>query len=156
MDPVPLLADDQYAIVAERRNSYNTLLWQTPGLAIAGQTFLLTISLDEASSTIVGLVVGFVGLGLGFAALYLFERLRFLELHDSVLLRTYEESRPTGEGRLAVVHGRPKPYRELVDRMGNKGRRRAYEVWRSCFWALIGLDAAAFAYRCVQLVAASG
>ncbi len=41
---------EQYAIVASRRQQWDTLLWQMPTMVLTGEAFLFTISLGSSTS----------------------------------------------------------------------------------------------------------
>jgi hypothetical protein len=73
----------------------------------------------------------------GFAALQLFRRLRFLEMYDSELLLRFETFHK-GDG-FVVVHGR----RPHLDNVPEKGmaRFRAYRVWSGVLIAFLALAA---------------
>ena len=97
--------EDQYPIVAARRQAYDTLLWQVPTFGVAAQGFLVSAALDAAPrlSASLLLMASIVGL----AVAWLFRRLRFHEVADSELLKTYEAAHP--DPGFAVVHGRRAP-----------------------------------------------
>lgn len=96
--------DDQYSIVAARRQGYDNLLWQVPAIGVAAQGFLVAAALGKVTAPSLSSFLLFSGSVVGIATIWLFRRLRFHEVADSELLKEYEQSREV-DG-FAVVHGR--------------------------------------------------
>jgi hypothetical protein len=69
--------EQQYPIIAARRQGYDALLWQTPTLAVAAQGFLLAAALNKETLAILSLILLVAALLVGFAALQLFRSCAF-------------------------------------------------------------------------------
>ena len=115
----------QYPIVAARRQAYDTLLWQTPALAIAAQGFLLTAAIDPDTRPLLSFALSFAAFLVAFAALQFFQRLRYAEVQDLKLLQEFELSHKK-EG-FSVVHGH-KTLNDVPPR--GLARLGAYRVWK--------------------------
>lgn len=96
--------EQQYPIIAAKRQVYDTLLWQVPTIGIAAQGFLVSAAVNTDLSPRLALSLWALASLVGVAVLHLFRRLRVREQNDSEMLRKYEESRV--EDGFAVTHGR--------------------------------------------------
>jgi len=97
------LNDLQYQIVAERRQNYDNLLWQTPMVSLTAQAFLLTIALGAETKPLARLLASFLSFLAALASLQLMSKHRHMERLDSDLLEQYEILN-RGAG-FAVIHG---------------------------------------------------
>jgi hypothetical protein len=118
---------DQYAVVASRRQGYDTLLWQMPAIGIAAQSFLITASLDADTPEFLAVVLAASSCFVAFASIQFFQRLRFMELYDAELLREFESQ--NASAGYAVVHGRKDGSGEIKAK--GLARLRAYPIWNS-------------------------
>lgn len=129
-----IISPEQYEIVAQRQQSHDNMVWQTPVLSLTAQAFLFTIAFSELpaftrlpASILVMLVSG--------ASLQLIAKHRASEVYSSMLLKEYERHTPG----FLVVHDRLP-----CDRLNTWTRRSSYSVWVCllwCFFAAGGLAA---------------
>ena len=96
--------DDQYPIVAARRQGYDALLWQVPALGVAAQSFIMSPVIDHSIHSGLKAALLTLSFALGFAVIWLFRKLRYHEVADAKLLQAFETLR-FSEG-YEVVHGR--------------------------------------------------
>jgi hypothetical protein len=133
---------EQYAIVANRRQQWDTLLWQMPTMALTGEAFLFTISLGGSTSQTGRIVSSVLALVVAIASLHSLSAHRLSELTDSRWLHDHELKSGASE-----VHG--VSWRErrmeavkaqlqstnLTDRLVARTYRfRSIEVW---FWTMV-------------------
>lgn len=78
----------------ERRQSIDQMMWQVPGLSLAAQSFLLTISLGHSGGA-ARLVSGLLGLVASLATIQLLLKHRFHELEWSHWLQNVSKLEPT-------------------------------------------------------------
>jgi len=133
---------EQYAIVANRRQQWDTLLWQMPTMALTGEAFLFTISLGGSTSQTGRIVASILALVVAVASLHSLSAHRLSELADSQWLHEHELSRGAAEvhgiswrqRRMAVIRDQLKSP-ELTDRLVARTYRfRSIEVW---FWTMV-------------------
>jgi hypothetical protein len=133
---------EQYAIVAARRQQWDTLLWQMPTMALTGEAFLFTISLGGTTSQTGRIVASLLALVVAVSSLHSLSAHRLSELADSRWLYEYEIRHGAGEvhgvswraRRLQVIHDQLKSP-ELTDRLVARTYRfRSIEVW---FWTMV-------------------
>ena len=72
--------DDQYPIIAARRQGYDSLLWQVPAIGIAAQGFLVAAALGGDALPSLSALLLFSAATVGVAVIWLFQRLRFHEV----------------------------------------------------------------------------
>ncbi len=114
-----------YEIVANRRQSYDSMMWQTPVLSLTAQAFLLTIALGPESSQAARLISAGLAALAAFASVQLMVKHRYYERADSEWLKKYEE--PWEAWRR--VHGRTRPFAP---------RKTFLASWSSfCVWVTI-------------------
>ena len=118
--------EDQYPIVAARRQGYDNLLWQVPTIGVAAQGFLVAAALGEDIASNLSAFLLFSASVVGVAVVWLFRRLRFHEVADSELLKEYEQSREAVG--FTVTHGRRGP------------QPSAYYVWLVILGASVILE----------------
>ena len=92
----------QYPIVAQRRQAYDTLLWQVPVVAVAAHGFFVTAALG-AKENYVSACLFFAAAIIGRAIIYQFQKLRAREVRDAELLKKFEAEHENGS--YEVVHG---------------------------------------------------
>lgn len=80
----------QYDMLASRRESADTMLWEAPTISLTAQAFLLNTALDsnEWESVVVSSLLSFAT---SLAALHLMMKHRFFEQRDSIFLQKLEE-----------------------------------------------------------------
>lgn len=133
---------EQYAVVANRRQQWDTLLWQMPTMALTGEAFLFTISLGGSTSQTGRIVASLLALVVAVSSLHSLSAHRLSELADSHWLHEYEIRRGAAEvhgvswreRRMAVIREQlqsPKLSDRLVARTY---RFRSIEVW---FWTMV-------------------
>lgn len=141
---------EQYAIVASRRQQWDTLLWQMPTMALTGEAFLFTISLGGSTSQVGRIVASVLALVVAVASLHSLSAHRLSELTDSRWLHEHEIEHGAAEvhglswreRRMATVQDQLKS-ENLTDRLVARAYRfRSIVVW---FWtmALIAVTALA-------------
>ena len=81
---------EQYAIVASRRQQWDTLLWQMPTMVLTGEAFLFTISLGAQTAQRGRIVAATLSLLVALASLHSLASHRLSELADSAWLHEYE------------------------------------------------------------------
>ena len=91
----------QYPIVANRRQTYDTLLWQSPALCLTAQAFLMTIILSGYAD-IKRITAAILSLLVSIATYFLIKKHRSLELHDSILLEEFEKANINK--RFKIIH----------------------------------------------------
>ena len=69
----------QYAVLNARRDSFNTLLWQTPVLSLTAQAFLFNIALSKEVSCAAQTVAAILALFVALASIQLMTKHRFNE-----------------------------------------------------------------------------
>jgi hypothetical protein len=77
-------SNSQYSLLAARRESSDTMLWQAPVLSVTAQAFLLNIALTSTEwwPIIVSSLLSLTSLG----AIHLMMKHRYFEVKDSILL----------------------------------------------------------------------
>ena len=137
-----LVGLEQYAIVANRRQQWDTLLWQMPTMALTGEAFLFTISLGGSTSQPGRIVASILALVVAVASLHSLSAHRLSELADSQWLHEHELLRGAYEvhgvswrkRRMSIIQDQlhsPK----LTDRLVARTYRfRSIVVW---FWTMI-------------------
>lgn len=81
----------QYQVLAQKRCTYDTMLWQTPVISLAGQAFLFTIALGEADA-LSRLPASVLIILVSWASVELMARHRQHEVFCSRLLAKHERS----------------------------------------------------------------
>jgi hypothetical protein len=98
------MSPEQYSVVASRRASCDSLMWQSPVLSLTAQSFLFTIALGSDSTGGARLVSASLALVASLASMQLMAKSRLHEVRDSRLLEEYERD---NDNDCAVVHGKP-------------------------------------------------
>lgn len=133
---------EQYSIVANRRQQWDTLLWQMPTMALTGEAFLFTICLGPNTSQTGRIVSSVLALVVAVASLHSLSAHRLSELTDSRWLHEHEIERGASivhgvswrERRMAMVQEQLRSP-ELTDRLVARTYRfRSIEVW---FWTMV-------------------
>ncbi len=140
---------EQYAIVASRRQQWDTLLWQMPTMVLTGEAFLFTISLGAPTSQTGRIVAATLSLLVALASLHSLASHRLSELADSAWLHEYELAH--GVRELHGLSWRARRRNIVLSQRGSSsitdrlvsltGTTRSIVVW---FWtmALIAVAAA--------------
>ena len=118
--------NEQYAILAARRQSFDSMLWQTPVLSLTAQAFLFTIALGSGNSPAARIVSAKLALLTALASLQLMAKLRFYEIEDSKLLEQFENNHDK-EGYLPVHAQTPSP--NSSNDISKYVRLSSYKVW---------------------------
>lgn len=148
---------EQYAIVANRRQQWDTLLWQMPTMVLTGEAFLFTISLGAQIATTGRIIAATLSLLVALASLHSLASHRLSELADSAWLHEYELAHGAPElhglswrGRRLGVVAAQRRSPSVTDRLISfSGAMRSIVVW---FWTMVFIAAAAV----VTLVLAVG
>ncbi|WP_050669290.1 DUF4916 domain-containing protein [Luteipulveratus halotolerans] len=136
----PRGAELTYTTVAARYNAQNTLMWQTPALALTAQAFLLTIAMSAGSPTVGRVISSLLAVLISLLSIQLMLKHSAYELADRKTLEHLEHAMG-----LQPVHSTPAPLRGLA---GQKSR-----TWWVTGLALLGV--AAMANLVLVLVAPS-
>ncbi len=91
----------QYAVLADRRTSLDTLLWQTPVLSLTAQAFLFSILLGADISRGPRLVAALLSFLVALASMQLMAKHRLHEVIAGKHLEAFEKDAANG---LAVIH----------------------------------------------------
>ena len=79
-----------YEMLMSRELEQDSMLWQTPTIALTAQAFLLTIALNPASSTFSRYLTGFLGILVAAMSMQLLAKHRLLEGLDRYLMKEIE------------------------------------------------------------------
>ena len=148
---------EQYAIVAGRRQQWDTLLWQMPTMALTGEAFLFTISLGATTSQTGRIVASLLALVVAFASLHSRSAHRLSELADSQWLHEHELRHGAFEvhgiswrkRRMDVVR-RQLHSPKLTDRLVARTYHfRSIEVW---FWTMVLIALTALAVLGIAII----
>lgn len=141
---------EQYAIVASRRQQWDTLLWQMPTMALTGEAFLFTISLGGSTSQAGRIVASVLALVVAVASLHSLSAHRLSELTESRWLHEHELERGAvevhglswRERRMETVKDQLRST-NLTDRLVARTYRfRSIEIW---FWTMVLIAVTALA-----------
>jgi hypothetical protein len=139
---------EQYAIVANRRQQWDTLLWQMPTMVLTGEAFLFTISLGSSTTQTGRLIASTLALLVALSSLHSLASHRLSELADSLWLHEHETTHgaPVLHGlswrsRRAAVVADQRVSPSLTDRLvARTGRGRSIVVW---FWTMSAISVVA-------------
>lgn len=116
-----------YQIVAQRRCAYDSMLWSTPAISLAGLTFFFTIALDPETAYWPRLLASLLALCFAIASSHLLCKHRYGEKNDSTWLERYERDRFSGE----PVHAQHGTALRAPRSRLNPKRWSAYYLWQS-------------------------
>lgn len=106
------MTDEQYAIVAGRRQAYDQLVWQTPVLSLTAQAFLLTIALGHDTSSLARFMSASLSLITALASVQLMVKHRYYEVLASKLLQKFEDEKKASGFEPVHAH-RPSPNEDV-------------------------------------------
>ena len=86
------MTPEQYDALNARRDSFNSLLWQTPVLSLTAQAFLFTIIFSKGVGTFGHIVASILSMIIAVASLQLLSKHRFMEKEHAKILHTYEDA----------------------------------------------------------------
>ncbi|MGD0539946.1 MAG: hypothetical protein ABSB33_00375 [Tepidisphaeraceae bacterium] len=98
-------SDTLYEIIGFRRQTTESILWQTPALSLTAQAFLFLIALAHDSSFAARLISCVLSCATSLASLQSMAKHRAYEISDSIWLEKYEIER-WGKG----TNGKPAPH----------------------------------------------
>jgi hypothetical protein len=104
----------QYQLVAGRRQTFDTMLWQVPALSLTAQAFLLVIALGSGSGHLARIAAGLLSAVTALMSAQLLLRQRLHEEADSRWLQAFEKSHD-----LEQIHRRAS---ERVTAVGKESR----------------------------------
>lgn len=84
------LSEEQYRTMNARRDSYNTLVWQTPVLSLTAQAFLFRIILSDNSNPCNRIIACILAVLTAFASIQLLGKHWFYNNHHAKILSSYE------------------------------------------------------------------
>jgi len=141
----PKYVGEVYAALASRRTSYDSLMWQIPGLAVAADSFLLTIALRADTTTWIRILTAGFALIVALIASQTMAKHRANERSASRMLESIE-IQMMGIAKSVAPHRHPELRAQAV---GNELYNhwwvrccRSYSLWQ---WALRLFCLAAFA-----------
>ena len=148
---------EQYSIVANRRQQWDTLLWQMPTMALTGEAFLFTISLGGSTSPTGRIVASALALIVAVAALHSLSAHRLSELTDSRWLHDHEIKSGATElhglswrDRRTEMANEQLHSTQLTDRLvARTFRFRSIEVW---FWTMAMIMVAALGVFAISII----
>jgi hypothetical protein len=148
---------EQYSIVANRRQQWDTLLWQMPTMALTGEAFLFTISLGGTTSPTGRIVASALALLVAVAALHSLSAHRLSELTDARWLHEHEISSGASElhglswrERRTEMANEQLHSAKLTDRLvARTFRFRSIEVW---FWTMALILIAALVVMAISII----
>lgn len=145
-----------WEVIAARRVSYHSAVWQTPALSLTAQAFLLTIALGADTAALSRILAAGVALLAAVVTMQLLVRHRKMELLDWLTLEQLE--RDLGFDRMIGVL----PHARLEQRYHETSQARAAKVLRPItrwapgwFWNGLSLHAWALAQLAFVLVSAA-
>ncbi|HYD12831.1 MAG TPA: hypothetical protein VEC11_08280 [Allosphingosinicella sp.] len=130
-----MMTEEQYLMLCQRRQGFDSFVWQTPPLAIAAQAFLLTASFDHDTTRWVAVLLAIFSGLLGAASVQLLMKHRLCEIEDSERLRVFEEAN-AAKG-YAVLHGPRGPVAGVPRNW--IVRRSSFRVWTGTLLGFVGL-----------------
>lgn len=93
-----------YEALLRRRECFDGMMWQSPVIGLAAQSFLLSIALDPGKGLVPNVLGSLLSICLGFATLQLMSKHRWNEVRCSRALERFEH-----EHGIEVVHSRADP-----------------------------------------------
>jgi hypothetical protein len=87
-----LRSEKQYKIISDRRNSFNTLLWQSPALSLTAQAFLLNVVSAQDRPITARIVCGATAVVVALCTFQLFAKHRYHERTASDFLAEFERN----------------------------------------------------------------
>ena len=120
--PEPKIAEQQYPILAARRQNYDAMLWQTPVISLTAQSFLFLIALGTGDPY-GRLIAALLALITALASAQLLAKHRYLEIYYAELLKGYERAK-----EWALIHDRPPKAAGAIG-------WSSYHVWLWVFFA---------------------
>ena len=112
--------DTLYQVMANRRCSYDSMLWSTPVISLAGLAFLFNIAFSPQTAEWPRRFASFLAVCFAFASAHLLYKHRYREKSDSEWLQAYEERHFS----CLPVHGKPNPVTTWL------ARTSAYCIWQ--------------------------
>ena len=139
---------EQYAIVANRRQQWDTLLWQMPTMVLTGEAFLFTISLGAQTTQTGRIIAATLSLLVAVASLHSLASHRLSELTDSAWLHEFELTHEvpalhglSWRGRRQSIVASQRGSSSATDRLISRtGTMRSIVVW---FWTMSLITVAA-------------
>jgi hypothetical protein len=132
--------EEQYKILAARKIAHDTMVWQTPTLAIAAQAFLLSAAYNQQVDRPLSLLLLGFSTAVGICSIQLMSKHRLFELSEAKLLREFEEDHER-EGYSVITRER------TADEKAGDGilvRFSAFQVWRIVLMGLCLIACFAF------------
>jgi len=117
-----LMNEKQYQFLNARRDSFNTLVWQTPVLSMTAQAFLFTIILSVSVPEWGRIIAAILASISSLFSLQLFAKHRFMEEQHARILHAYEEIHKLYAANRAI-------------RSPNWSLRSSYMLCRFLLWA---------------------
>jgi hypothetical protein len=135
-----------YSVVAVRRTTYDTLMWQVPALGLTAQAFLRTVAFGPDSSDIARYLTGGLSIVLSLVAIQTMLKHRANERTDSMILEEMEREMGVSFGTGGRPHAAPRPRGRAAGNDWIDGcweHRKSANLWVASllYFALAGLTA---------------
>lgn len=144
--------EDQYSIVATRRQSYDSMLWRAPTLSVAAQAFMIAVANKPEFAGWPSIAIYTAACLVGLAAWHLFATLRQFEISDSRLLEKYERENE-GKG-FEVIHV---PLRQRDPQATAFCLKvRAFHVWSAVLGIFVVLTSGLACFEAASLLETGG
>ena len=145
------LGQEQYNALNARRDSFNSLIWQTPVVSLTAQAFLFTIIFSTSAPIVGRLAAGILSAVVAVASLQLLAKHRFMEVQHAKILHAYEEAnKPYAANRYFRASYKPEGVKPIncmkllrwhYLRIDNYFKawtvnRSSYKVWRIVLWSI--------------------
>jgi|SRR5690242_5862865 len=122
--PKTRISNEQYNLLANRRQAFDALLWQTPVLSLTAQAFLFTIALSDGNTVVARAISAMLALIVALASLQLMAKHRYHEKACSLLLQIHEEANDLHPVHSGSTGGKRPFYLRLS----------SYLVWMATLW----------------------
>ena len=139
-----------YELLMMRELEQDSMLWQTPALAMTAQAFLLTVAFDSGASVVARAVTAGLGVVVAFLSMQLMAKHRFLEELDREKMREFESAlgiAPLAKREWAYRDGRYIQTKPVESRWA---KHSSYKVWQRGLLLFIAADVAALVWAVLE------
>lgn len=131
--PTPDVNHTLYQVVANRRCSYDSMLWSTPVISLAGLAFLFNIALSPDTAEWPRRFASFLAVCFALASAHLLYKHRYGERNDSDWLEAYEKEHLSCQ----AVHGKRGTAQQSPSGWTME-RLSAYWIWQGLLIVFFG------------------
>jgi hypothetical protein len=148
-----------WSTLSARRTSYENMMWQTPGLGMTAQAFLLTLALGPDTTSVARLLASTLSIAISLMVVQLMAKHRRFEVLDTLALEQLEREMgfdlvvgrlPHSKGRYASDH---LVRADQITRVSNFWPRKFWKASSFTIWTLGQLVFVLWAVVIVVLVA---